>query len=94
MGEYDYLAATAKGFESHGSSGVPRQFMVMAETIRCSILFSLEVPGGGKLDFWGRPEIFSLRECLLGRGIGELGSPLSPAQKVFSLDFPPAFSAY
>ena len=27
-------------------SGRPRQFMVMAENSRCSILFHLDVPGG------------------------------------------------
>jgi hypothetical protein len=27
-------------------SGLPRQFMVMCENSRCSILFHLEVPGG------------------------------------------------
>ena len=40
------VAAMVSTTTSWVSRGRPRQFMVIAENIRCSILFHLEVPGG------------------------------------------------
>ena len=47
---------------SYVRSGLPRQFIVMNENTRCSILFHLLVPGGKWLTWIGRRSL-SARRC-------------------------------